>query len=251
MSTTDSGNPNEAFYGHEPVAESTNPDGTSAKAFDFDGDGSVDNVYADTTGDGNIDTRFIDTDGDGTFDYADIDSDGDGIIDTTAYDTDGDSKLDLARVDVDGDGYADEEHAIDPYGPDSVTDANDINNLPAPPNEQPLPADPTGTGEPTGDSTDGGNSGEPINDTGETEYLEGQVEFDTDGDGQLDGALVDGDSDGNLDTMLIDHDGDGLADEVWMDTTGDGTFDSVGHADGNGEINELEDFDGPEVSDFA
>ena len=253
MSTINNGNPNEAYYGHEPVEEYTftSPSGATAteKHFDFDGDGQVDNVYADHDGDGGIDMRFIDTDGDGTFDYADMDTDGDGIIDTTAYDTDGDGRLDTAHVDTDGDGYADQVlemgEAPSVVGENGGTPTENANNLPEPPSEgestEATPIEPT----------DEGNAGEPINDEGENSWVEGAATVDSDGDGVADAALVDSDGDGIDDALLIDQDADGLADEVWVDTDGDGAFDQQGIADSTGEVHEFQEFDGPAIDDLV
>lgn len=73
---------------------------------DFDGDNEGDEYTSEELDGGG--TAYTSEDGEVAYDY-----DGDGLIDELDVDTDGDGVNDTTLVDTDGDGYMDEEVALE------------------------------------------------------------------------------------------------------------------------------------------
>jgi hypothetical protein len=210
------------------------PDVEVCDGEDNDGDGEVDEGYADTDGDSTADCvesedcDGIDNTGEGMIDEDWGDADGDGIADCRdpedcdGVDNDGDGKVDEDYADTDGDGIADcldeeECDGLDNNG-DGVID------------------------EGFGDSDEDG-----ICDEADKEECDGK---DNDGDGYVDEDWDDTDGDSIVDCMDeedcdgLDNDGDGKIDEDWTDLDGDGVGDCVPEDcdcednDGDGEVDE-------------
>jgi gliding motility-associated-like protein len=220
----------------------SNQGGFGPLGIDTDGDG-IDDAY-DVDSGGELTDDPLDTDGDGNPDHQDLDSDNDGSSDVSengGFDPDNDGVIgDASETDTDGDGVL-----------DIADDGNDITL-----------DDTDGDGVPDSQDLDSDNDG--ISDAIEG----GQAEFDSDGDGIVDGedsdgdGIIDGvDSDiggygGFLGTGLIDTDGDGVVDADDLDSDNDGISDVF--ESGNGEwdadndgIVDGEDTDGDGIIDQA
>ena len=202
---------------------------------DSDGDGVPGSIDIDTDNDGIVDAIeapggdfLLDTDGDGIPDYLDLDSDNDGISDAV--------ERAEVNLDLDTDGRID--NLID-ENLDGLDDRVSINSVPVDTDDDGIP-----------DFRDLDSDGDTVTDLQEV----GLLEFDSDGDGQLDN-LTDSDSDGfadNVDgevtgqrkqiSVLTDTDGNGVPNFREWDSDGDGFDDGIenGDFDGNGVMDNLE-----------
>ena len=83
---------------------------------DDDGDGNIDEGFADISGDNAPDCfETLDTDGDGNYNIVDVDDDGDGILTNLEgnIDTDGDGLPNYLDTDSDNDGITDAQEWAD------------------------------------------------------------------------------------------------------------------------------------------
>ena len=226
------------------------PDVIESATTDFDGDGTPNQLDADSDNDGIPDSVEAgpgpgqrDTDGDGTPDFLDRDSDADGIPDAieagatpaTPADTDGDGIPNYRDLDSDADGLPDRLEGgvsgldTDNDGIDNAFDVNavggtDLNNDGVADSAFPAATDPDGVPDylDTDSDNDGILDGREGNATGQ----------DSDGDG-IDNAMdvdatggVDANSDGIDDAYVFpDTDADGIPDFRDLDSDNDGLFD--------------------------
>jgi hypothetical protein len=228
--------------------------------FDLYGSGAIDNIElcpgdeaevcdgADNDGDGDIDEGFADTDSDGVADCVDTeecdgyDNDGDGAIDEGFRDTDADGWADCVDtescdgLDNDGDGAIDE--GFRDTDADGVADCVDVEECDGRDND--------GDGQTDEGFADTDRDG--VADCVDVETCDG---VDNDGDGATDEGFADTDRDGIADCMEreecdgVDNDGDGSIDEGYADSDADGTADCLdveecdgADNDGDGDVDE-------------
>lgn len=170
--------------------------------------------YLFGTGDGDT-TQWrsladADLDGDGVPDAVWLDFDGDGSRDDAMWDSDGDGIAEVAALDLDDDGTPETFYADGGRGIwEQRVDRPDADQRPSNPEQGTEPAGPQ---PPPSTQPDPQSVGEQV-----------QADIDTDGDGALDAAIVDGAGGWRL---YLDTDGDGQVDRVLVDSDGDGTLDA-------------------------
>ncbi len=241
-----------------PAFADANGDGVN-DIYDFDHDGIPDFLDADSDGDGIADIIEVggtDADGDGQVDgnvngandfNNDGIDDGIGVSGISPIDTDGDGRDNYLDIDSDNDGIVDNREAqaggsyIPPSGSD--TDRDGIDDAYDPDNGgtsiNPVDTD----GDTTDDYLDTDSDGDGINDIieGHDFNLDGEGDWDSNGNGSVNGAEGTGDADGDglLDAFdnvvapstsnatgsnatIQDSDGDGLPNYQDDDDDGDG-----------------------------
>ena len=192
---------------------------------DDDGDGIEDSVDDDDDGDGDPDAtdqfpnnynEWDDTDSDGIGNNADTDDDGDGVEDADdAFPLDSSETLD-----TDGDGTgnnADTDDDGDGYSDDDESTNCGESNDPLDSTDTPTDTD----GDMSCDTLDDDDDGDGVVDASDAFPLDPSETTDYDGDGTGDNADTDDDNDGYNDTVdAFDNDVD-----AWTDTDGDGLAD--------------------------